>query len=67
MRGRRNEHFGTYAGVSNGNERGEFKGELAYCELWKRFTVNSQTGSTFITKHHYKNSSFRGANDGNPN
>lgn len=53
MRGRRNTHFWCYAGVSNGNERGEFKGELAYCDLCNKYAVNSQTGQTFISKKMY--------------
>ena len=53
MRGRRNQHFWTYVGVSKGNERGEFKGELQYCDLCKKYAIRTLTGFTFISKTLY--------------
>jgi hypothetical protein len=50
MRGKRKEHFWTYAGVSNGNERGEWKGKLSYCDLCKRYAVSSMTGYSYISR-----------------
>lgn len=50
MRGQRKEHFWTYTGVSNGNERGEWKGELGHCPLCNKYRVSSSTGFTFISK-----------------
>jgi hypothetical protein len=53
MKGQRNTHFWTYVGVSNGKENGEFKGELAYCDLCKKYAVITKSGYTFITKKLY--------------
>ena len=58
MRGRRNQHFWTYAGVSKGTPEGNFKGEIAYCDLCDRYAMHAKDpqtkGFTFITKKMYR-------------
>lgn len=61
MRGRRNQHFWEYAGVSKGNERGEWKGELGFCPLCKKYRVSSGSGFTFISKKKYKELKVEGS------
>ena len=53
MRGRRKEHQWDFMGTSKGNERGEWKGELGYCNLCKKYRISTETGFTFITKKRY--------------
>jgi len=53
MRRRRNQHQWEYMGVSKGNERGEFKGELGYCSLCKNYRVNALNGFTIIKKKRF--------------
>lgn len=59
MRGKRNDHFWTYAGVSKGLEDGHWKGEIAYCPLCKKYALWSSQdkngrGFTFIGKKNYQ-------------
>ncbi len=56
MRGKRNQHEWSYMGVSKGNEQGLLKGELAYCDLCKKYRVciaGPNGGYFFIPKKEY--------------
>jgi hypothetical protein len=54
LKGKRRTHNWNYMGVSKGNERGEWKGELSYCTLCKKYAINSMSGFTYITKKQFE-------------